>query len=152
MPEFIIQSRLAVNAAEFAAATSMQSVNWELSPIVRMTAPDEWKNCAIGQWETGRLLFKSWILLFGLIPVDLHAFRLQEIYAGAGFQECSSSTVNKEWRHRRMLAAHGSGCSVIDHVVVVGRLPLLSAMLMPVYKCVFRYRHARLRKRYGQIP
>ncbi|HTD02496.1 hypothetical protein [Undibacterium sp.] len=150
MREFTIQSNLAVDAAQFAAATSMHSVNWELAPIVRMTAPAAWKDCSLDQWETGRLLFKSWIFLFGFIPVDLHAFRLQEIYPGVGFQERSWSWMNREWSHRRMVVAHGHGCTVTDQVAVVGRFPILSALLMPVYKFVFRHRHRRLQNKYGK--
>ncbi len=148
MHEFSIQSDLAVAPAAFWAATSMSSVNWELAPIVRMSAPREWQDCAIERWETGSKLFDSWILLFGFVPVDLHSFRLQEIFADSGFQECSSSWMNKEWRHRRIALAGGQGCIVTDHVVVVGRIPLLSALLMPVYRFVFRHRHRRLRKQY----
>ncbi|MFZ6644900.1 hypothetical protein ACO0LO_04245 [Undibacterium sp. TJN25] len=149
MREFTVQSDLAIDAAAFCANMSMQTVNWELSPIVRMSAPEPWRDCTLDQWQAGRLLFKSWIFLFGFIPVDLHAFRLEAIYAGAGFQENSSSWANKEWRHRRMVAARGDGCTVTDHVVVAGRIPFVAALLMPVYEFVFRHRHRRLRKKYG---
>lgn len=132
------------------ASTSMNSVNWELSPFVRMTAPREWRDYPPERWETGRLLFRSWVLLLGVLPVDRHSFRLKHIHAGEGFQENSSSWLNREWNHERKLLPAEGGCRVIDHVSVVGRFPLLTALLMPVYRFVFRHRHARLRKKYGQ--
>jgi hypothetical protein len=149
MREFTIQSDLAIEPSKFWAKTSMDSVNWELAPIVRMTAPNEWKNCPIDRWEVGRELFKSWILLFGFIPIDRHSFRLEEICAESGFRECSSSWMNREWNHERRTVARRGGCTVMDRVAVAGRIPMLWALLMPIYKFVFRHRHRRLRRKYG---
>jgi hypothetical protein len=151
MPEFTIQSNLNVDPNTFWAATSMQSVNWELAPIVRMTAPPEWTNCPLEQWEAGRDLFKSWVLLFGIIPVDRHSFRLREIIDGVGFRESSSSWINRRWNHDRTVVAREAGCTVTDHVAVAGRVPILRSCLMPVYKLVFRHRHRRLRRKYGTL-
>ncbi|WP_394780219.1 hypothetical protein [Undibacterium sp.] len=150
MREFTVTSDLAIDAAAFCAAMSMQTVNWELSPIVRMSAPPQWADCALDQWQTGRVLFKSWIFLFGFIPVDLHAFRLEEITADVGFQESSSSWMNREWRHQRTVVACVGGCTVTDQVIVDGRVPFISLLLMPVYRFIFRHRHRRLLHRYGK--
>jgi hypothetical protein len=149
MKEFTIRSKLDVAPQAFWAATSMQSVNWELAPLVRMTAPPEWRDCALSQWQAGRPLFKSWILLFGILPVDLHSFRLEAIDPEGGFLEASSSWVNKAWRHERKTLAGAGQCTVVDHVRVLGRCAPLTALLMPVYKWVFRHRHARLRSKFG---
>jgi hypothetical protein len=150
MHEFTLQSDLAIGPDEFWAANTMKSVNWELSPIVRMTALKEWRSCPINQWEVGCLLFKSWILLFGIIPIDRHSFKLRRIYEGSGFLESSSSWVNKEWLHERRTTVRGSGCTITDHVTVVGRFPMLTNLLMPVYRFIFRHRHRRLRRNYGR--
>ncbi|OOG39884.1 hypothetical protein [Polaromonas sp. A23] len=149
--EFTIDSTLNVSPSTLWASTFMNSVNWELWPLVRMTAPLAWRDYPPERWESGRLLFRSWVLLLGVLPVDLHSFRLKHIDAGEGFQENSSSWLNREWNHERKLLPAAGGCRVIDHISVVGRVPLLTALLMPVYRLVFRHRHARLRRKYGQV-
>jgi hypothetical protein len=148
MRSFEIQSDLAIPASEFLSQCCMQSVNWELAPIVRMTAPRPWQDSPIANWEVGSELFKSWILLFGLLPVDRHAFRLRKADFDRGFDECSSSWMNREWNHCREIRAHERGCTVIDRVAVVGRVPLLVPLLMPIYRFIFRHRHCRLRKKF----
>ncbi len=105
MRKFKIKSDLAIEPSVFWSKTSMRSVNWELWPIVRMTSPKEWENRPIDSWEGDVELFKSWILLFGLIPVDRHSFRLRNTPEGFVFNECSKSWVNKEWNHHRTILA-----------------------------------------------
>jgi hypothetical protein len=152
MPEFTVSSTLAVGPATLLEALTMESVNRELAPLVRMTAPPGWRRCAIGQWEAGRVLFSSWILLFGVVPIDRHTFRLERILPGEGFDEASSSWANRQWRHSRRISAvpgRAEACTVTDRVSVTGRLPWLTAVLMPTYRLVFRHRHARLRRWHG---
>lgn len=149
MPKFTTRSILKVSPEQFWSSMSMESVNWELAPWVRMSAPTQWRACAIDQWRTGELLFKSWILLFGVLPSDLHSVRLLHIDAAGGFVEASSSWMNREWRHERRTQAHPQGCLLEDVVTVTGRLPWITAALMPVYRLVFAHRHRRLRHKYG---
>jgi hypothetical protein len=150
VPEFQIQSTLAVPPEVLLGGLTMDSVNRELAPLVRMTAPAEWRRCPIDRWEEGRLLFHSTILLLGVLPVDRHAFLLERILPGEGFVEASSSRMNREWRHERRIVPTPGGCTVTDRLRVTGRLPWLTAMLMPLYRLVFRRRHARLRRWHGQ--
>jgi len=145
---FEIRSDLAIEAHEFWSKASLTSVNWELAPIVRMTAPPAWQSRPLATWEIGTELFKSWILLFGFLPIDRHAFRLREVSPGLGFREGSSSSVNREWLHDREIHARESGCTVIDRVSVVSRAPGITSLLMPIYRLVFWHRHRRLRRKY----
>ena len=149
MHSFEIKSDLAIEPSEFWSTASLKSVNWELAPIARMTAPNEWAERGIESWEVGVDLFKSWILLCGLLPVDRHSFRFREIVRGAGFRECSSSWMNREWNHDRTIVAREPGCTLIDQVTFVSRIPILAPLLLPLYRLVFRHRHRRLKKRYG---
>lgn len=127
----------------------MDGVNRELSPLIRMTAPPEWSNKAIVEWPTGTVLFSSWILLFGLFPIDRHKFFFQSIDRHLGFTEESSSLTNKLWRHRRSFDRTGSSCRVTDTVEFQCRLPLLAYILAPVYRLIFKHRHKVLRSYYG---
>jgi hypothetical protein len=159
MGAFEIQSDLAVEPGEFWSQCSLESVNWELAPIAKMTAPPAWANREISDWPVGAELFSSWILLFGVLPIDRHAFRLRETDCECGFNEASSSWINREWNHCReirppairpaAIRSQSAGCTVVDRVAFVCRVPVVGALLTPLYKFVFWHRHRRLRKKYG---
>ena len=129
----------------------MAAVNAELLPLVRMSVPPRWEACPLSQWPVGRVLFRSAILLFGFLPVDVHSLQLEQIFPGRGFVEKSHSWLNKRWQHERTTKPTGAGCIVRDTVSVQGRVPLLAALLLPVYELVFRHRHRRLRGVYGGV-
>lgn len=149
MPSFILSTELQTTPASFWQGMSMAAVNAELWPLVRMTVPHNWKSCPLEQWATGQPLFRSVILLFGVVPVDIHSLQLAHIDPERGFVEKSSSWVNKQWQHERRTEATRSGCIVTDTVTVQGRIAWLAALLLPVYKMVFRHRHRRLAGFYG---
>jgi hypothetical protein len=123
----------------------MRGVNRELSPLVRMTVPAEWADIPISRWPTGMSLFTSWILLFGVLPVDRHRFSLRGVEADVGFDEVSSSIINRTWRHRRFVTSRESGVTLRDRVDFTCRVPLLGYLLLPVYRAVFTHRHRVLR-------
>jgi hypothetical protein len=148
MPRFTKQSELAVTPQVFWAGMSMRAVNAELEPLVHMTAPRAWRDAPLEAWQPGRVLFRSWILLFGWLPVDRHALRLQSVNPDGGFVEESSSWTNRRWRHERSTRATPRGCMLTDRVTVEGRLPGLAWLLLPVYRAVFAHRHRRLKRRY----
>jgi ligand-binding SRPBCC domain-containing protein len=149
MPSFELQSELAIGAAEFWSNASLESVNWELAPLVKMTAPREWQVRRISEWEVGRELFRSWILLFGVLPVDRHAFRLRAIGPAFEFREASSSWINRRWNHDREVRASDAGCTVIDRVMFETRVALLAPLAGAIYLMIFRHRHSRLNQKWG---
>lgn len=119
-----------------------------------MTVPPAWSNRGISDWPVGAELFSSWILLFGVLPIDRHAFRLRETDCECGFNEASSSWISREWNHRReirplLVGSQSAGCTVVDRVAFVCRAPVVGGLLTPLYKFVFWHRHRRLRKKYG---
>jgi len=87
MSSFNIRSELPVRPEDFWAGMSMAAVNAELMPLVRMTTPASWRDCPLPQWTTGQVLFRSVILLFGVLPVDVHALQLESIDPRRGFHE-----------------------------------------------------------------
>jgi len=151
MPTFCIRTELRVAPDVFWARRSMLDVNAELWPLVRMTAPVAWRARPLLTWPAGRPLFRSVILLFGCLPVDVHAFHLAQTAAGRGFVERSHSWANALWQHERTTTPTAAGCIVADTVTVQGRVPLVTALLMPLYRLVFRHRHRRLRSLYGRV-
>lgn len=149
MIEFTRVSRLAAPATQvWSRAITWEGVNAELWPI-RMSAPAEWRARPINEFPCGQPLFESWILLFGLLPNDIHHFQFESIGPGFQFQEHSSSLVNRQWRHRRVVKADGEGCIVTDQLQIMPRIALFGMMMAPVYRLVFWNRHRKLRRWYG---
>jgi hypothetical protein len=142
-------SDLAVDVDVILATLTLGGVNAELWPLVRMTAPAAFTQRPLQEWPEGQHLFNSWILLFGILPVDRHAFFLQSVVPGKGFVETSSSTLNALWQHERTIVPITAGCRVTDIVEYRCRLPLLGFLLKPLYQLVFWCRHRYLRSRYG---
>lgn len=148
---FAISTELAVTQDAFWRGMNMQAVNAELRPLVSMTSPATWKTAPLEQWTTGPVLFRSVILLFGFLPVDLHSLRLVQVFPASGFLERSHSWCNKMWQHERRTAPGAEGCIVTDTITVQGRIPFAAVLLMPVYRLVFRHRHRRLKAIYGHL-
>ena len=49
----------------------------------------------------GERLFRSWILLFGVLPIDYDDITLVSIEPGRGFHERSSMLSMRVWEHER---------------------------------------------------
>lgn len=150
MPAFTFSSALPISPAQFWASMSMSAVNAELFPLVRMGCPAAWQTAHLAHWTTGKVLFRSTLFLFGVLPVDVHSLRLEQIYPDRGFLERSHSWANTLWQHERTTTATPDGCIVTDSVLVHGRVPCITTLLMPVYRLVFRHRHRRLQVLYGR--
>lgn len=149
MQRFTLSSDLSISPHKFWSGMSMSAVNSELAPLIHMTSPSKWKHSPLADWSTGRVLFRSIILLFGVLPVDVHHLRLDHIYPGRGFLERSSSWTNSLWQHERTTTETNFGCIVTDTVSIQGRIPFVESLLLPIYRVVFRHRHSRLKALYG---
>ena len=92
----------------------------------------------------GSPLFRSWLLLLGVLPFDRHVFVLGAV-GERHFVETSHSVLQKLWRHERFVTPYGSGgCVVHDKVVVEPRLGLLRPFAVKMAAAVFRHRHKKL--------
>lgn len=124
----------------------MQNVNAELMPYVRMTYPDDKKEIGSNNVPLNTTLFKSVLLLFGFIPVDLHFLRLDKIDHGSAFYENSISLIQKYWKHTRILTAIGDKTLVRDELHFLPRLKILGYLLLPFIRLIFTNRHKQLNK------
>lgn len=146
------ESRLAVPADAFlATALTMPGVNAELMPLLRMTYPAQYREIDAKQAPVNTLLFRSWLLLFGLIPVDLHALAFDRLLDN-GFDERSTSGLQKIWIHRRRVEPIDGGARVIDELEFEPRLAWLRGFDRFMVAQTFAHRHRRLRTRYGELP
>jgi hypothetical protein len=144
-----VASTLAAPPAEVRArALSEEGINEELGPWLRMTVPRGIEGLDLQNLEPGPL-GRSWLLLFGLLPVDYDEIGLARVDREGGFLERSTMLSQRLWEHERTIVAGGAGTVVVDRVAWELRLPLPGALLRPLFAALFRHRHRRLRRRFG---
>ena len=149
MPSFEMKTQLTVSANELAHDTlNMSGINYELGPLLKMSAPDKWQSRPITDWPTNQSLFISTILLLGLIPIDRHYFNFKKIDS-FGFNENSKSLMNTLWSHERLIKSNGTGSVITDVIIYKSKLVILGNLIMPIYKAIFKHRHNRLRAKYS---
>ena len=155
----IISSTLAARAPlVWTRITTMDGVNDELAPWVRMTYPAEFSSLADAEESLlGRVAFHSWLLAGGVVPFDRHSLRLDVVdergEAGGGFVEESTTLLQSRWCHQRdVVALDGSSCTVTDRLVVVPRLSFARPVVARLVPWLFQRRHQRLVQRFGESP
>ena len=122
---------------------SVEGVNYELGPWVRMTVPDgaELRLGALG---------RSWVLLGGLVPVDYDDIVIESFEPGRAFRERSTMASASAWWHdRTLLPLPGGGTRVVDHIRFIPRVRPFGGLQAFVLQAMFRWRHRRLRRHYG---
>ena len=147
--EIRIASSLAAEPAAVATwALSAEGINGELGPWFRMTVPRGLDGLDLQALEPGPVGL-SWLLLFGLVPIDYDAICLVRIDPERGFLERSTMLSQRLWEHERTIVAGGAGTVVVDRVAWEPRPPLPGALLRPLFAATFRHRHRQLRRRFG---
>jgi ligand-binding SRPBCC domain-containing protein len=148
---FEIASELAAPAEEvWRHATGVDGVNGELMPLVRMTVPRHLRGATLDQLPLGARAGRSWVLLFGLVPVDYDDLTIAERGPGHRFLEQSTMLTQSRWRHERIVDAVPGGSRITDRLGWSGRIRPLGALYRVAVPVLFRHRHRRLRKRFGQ--
>jgi len=129
--------------------SSAAGVNDELRPLLRMTASRELRERGLDAVVVGERLCRSWVLLFGVLPVDYDDITLVRLDPPHGFLERSTMLSQRSWQHERTLEPTPDGCLLSDRISYEPRLPVPDALLRSLYARVFRHRHRRLRRRFG---
>jgi len=132
----------------FKSQFNFKGVNYELNPIVHMTASVEWKNRSLAEAPVNEKLLYSIILLFGFIPIDIHHISFKRILENE-FREASSSVLMKHWNHNRIIESFEQGCLLTDEINFSTRIPFLDIIIRPIYLSVFKHRHQRLKRKFG---
>lgn len=136
----------------WARVSTARGINDELSPFLRMTAPRELREGGLARVRVGERVCRSWVLLFGLLPVDYDDITLERLDPPRGFLERSTMLTQREWQHERTIEPaedRAEGCVLTDRVSYDPRLPIPDAVLRRLYAAIFRHRHRRLRRRFG---
>lgn len=133
-------------------ATKPEGFNYELRPVLRMTIPEGLKGRTIADVALRETVGRSWLLLFGVIPVGYDDLCVAEIGPGHRFLEQSKMALLKSWQHERVIVEGGAqGCEVTDRLnFELGlSIPGAAAVCERFVGALFSHRHRRLAKRYG---
>lgn len=157
MREVRVSTALAIDGSElWEAVTRLDGVNRELAPWLRMTAPRGLAGATIADLEPGRPVGRSWLLLGGVLPVDYDDLFIAELEPPRRFLERSRMLTIDPWEHERTIEPLGAGsCRLGDRLRFELRRPLAAvpgatALAARVVTALFRHRHRRLAKLYGQ--
>ena len=145
------ESRLGASPARiWRWITSVDGIATELRPLLRMTAPREVQSIEDLALVPGQRLFRSYVFLLGIIPIDYSDMTLLEIEPGRGFIEQSPMGSMRLWRHERRILP------CVDEPGMhrlVDKLTFQPRWMAPVVgwfiRQVFTHRHRRLRAHLG---
>jgi len=150
--EFTVSSNLAAPPdVVWRHAVSPAGVNRELRPLLRMTFPADVGDLA-ASWRPGQRVFRSWLLLGGVVPVEYDDVVFEEIDPGRRFLERSSMLTQRVWEHERCIVPRAGGCTLTDRIRFVPRIPWLGGLQRAIFRTVFALRHRNLHHLFGRIP
>jgi ligand-binding SRPBCC domain-containing protein len=151
VPQTVVQPSTLPATAEavWARAVTPEGINHELRPLLRMTMPRSLRGKTISDVPLGERLGRSWILLFGLLPIDYDDLRLTEQGPGFRFLERSTMLSMRCWEHERTVSPAGEGCEVTDRLTFQLRRPLAAVpgsgrLARAIVARLFAHRHQRL--------
>jgi hypothetical protein len=128
--------------------TSLEGISAEMWPWLRMTAPKHVRNIADLEMKPGTRLFRSYVFLFGILPIDYSDLTLLEFDPGRGFVEESPMGSMKLWRHERRVVdcpADSSAVLLVDRLTFQPRWA--ESLVGWFIRRVFEHRHKVLRER-----
>lgn len=130
-------------------ATSAHGIRTELRPLARMTVPGGVESILDLDVELGKPLGRTWILLFGFLPLDRVDLTLVELEEGRRFVEQSPMSAMRLWRHERRVDPLPGGSRIEDRLAFEPRLARhLTRRLVAL---LFRHRHRVLRRELGAL-
>ena len=145
--------------------STMDGVNAELRPWMRMTVPREARDRSLAELaESAELaelaepavdqpLFSSWLLALGVLPIDRHNLGIRAVWTGGdgrwGFLERSTSWLQARWVHERVIEASARGATVRDRVWISPRIRIVTPLVAAIVRRLFAHRHGVLRGRFA---
>jgi hypothetical protein len=98
-------------------------------------------------FQPGVPMFRSWIRLGGILPIDFSDLTLLSLTPGEGFVEQSRMGSMHLWRHERTILPFESGCRVTDTLTIEPRFG--GRLAVTFVRRFFMHRHNMLRKHLG---
>jgi ligand-binding SRPBCC domain-containing protein len=126
--------------------TSVKGISAEMWPFFRMTMPKGIHSLSDVQIKPGVRMFRSYVFLFGVLPIDYSDMTLVELDYGLGFVEQSPMGSMKLWRHERCIVPCLSDPSAVMLVDQLTFRPRIARRLVEWFiRHVFTHRHKVLR-------
>ncbi len=126
---------------------SFDGISKEMAPVLQMSAPKGVRDIASISFEPGVPMFRSWISLGGILPIDFSDLTLLSLTPGQGFVEQSRMGSMRLWRHERTISPVETGCRVIDTLTIEPRFG--GWLAVAFVRKFFTHRHKMLRKHLG---
>jgi hypothetical protein len=143
-------SVLSAPAADvWARVVTPDGINDEFRPWLTMSMPAGAAELSIDTLDLGKPIGRSWIRLFGVLPVDYDDLTIAELEPGRRFLERSRLFSAPQWQHERIIEpVDGASCRVTDRLTFTPRRGF--GLLGPrIIRLIFWYRHRRLRRHFG---
>ena len=143
-------SLLSASASDvWARVVTPEGINDEFKPWLTMSMPAGSSDLSIDTLELGKPIGRSWIRLFGVLPVDYDDLTIVELERGRRFLEWSRLFSAPLWQHERTVEPVAADTSrVTDRLTFTPRRGF--GVLGPrIIRLIFWYRHRRLRRRFG---
>lgn len=140
--------------AVWARAVTLEGINHELRPWMRMTVPRGLRGKTIADIEPPARPGRSWLLLGGVIPFDYDDLGIVELGPGHRFLERSTMLSMRMWEHERTVQRLGEeACEVSDRVRFELRrqfawIPGSGRVARGLIARTFAHRHQRLAARW----
>jgi hypothetical protein len=128
----------------WARVVTPEGINDEFWPWLTMSMPESASDLSIDTLELGRPIGRSWIRLFGVLPVDYDDLTIVDIEPGRRFLERSRLFSAPQWQHERVVEpVDAVGSRVTDRLTFTPRRGF--GLLGPsIIRLIFWYRHRRL--------
>jgi ligand-binding SRPBCC domain-containing protein len=130
--------------------SSVEGIQAEMRPWLRMTAPRNLRSLADVPFQPGVRMFRSTVFLLGVLPIDFSDLTLLELDDGSGFVEQSPMGSMALWRHERRIVPcedDPSAVRLVDRLTFQARLG--GGLVRWFIGRVFTHRHAVLRATFG---
>ena len=130
--------------------TSVKGISAEMWPYFRMTVPKDIVSLEDVDIKLGVRMFRSYVFLFGVLPIDYSDMTLLELNIGEGFIERSPMGSMKLWRHERRIVPCPSDPNAVLLVDQLTFQPCMARHLVGWFiRRVFVHRHAVLKANLG---
>lgn len=146
-----ISSELNVNPALlWDAVVTPANINREFRPVLRMTFPKGTRRIT-KPVVINQTIFRSWLLLFGVLPIEYDDIAFSEVVEGQMFHEKSSLFFVRTWEHIRRITPTQCGSTLTDTIRFEPKVRILGSVQMQLFRLVFKLRHMNLAKTYGKL-
>jgi ligand-binding SRPBCC domain-containing protein len=132
--------------------TSLEGIKEEMWPFFRMTFPKGVRSINDIKIEPGICIFRSYIFLFGILPIDYSDMTLITLDRGKGFIEQSPMGSMELWRHERNIMPHYSESKAVILIDQLTFRPRIATRFVGWFiRQVFIHRHNVLKKNFNRI-